>query len=230
MVNIQRILCPTDLSPESDEALRYALALTRAYEAKLTLLYCKLSGSVAETVNSSSAQRLFRQSLFTHLDAGELNELDWEGVVAEADDVGLSITKEAAKRRVDLIVMRSRRRPHAAVLLGSTAETVSRTAPCPVLITHPSEREWVGLTTGEIDLKRVLVAHDFYPDSELALNYGLSIAQEYQAEVHLLHVVKKEDQQPEAAWSQVGESLYRDRRSTTAGGRSQRSISLVQSC
>jgi nucleotide-binding universal stress UspA family protein len=210
MINIQRILCPTDLSSESDEALRYAVALARAYKAKLILVYCKQPGSVAEWVNSFNAQRLFDQSLFTHLDANELKVLDWEGVVAEGDDVGFTITEEAAKRTADLIVMRSRRRPHAAVLLGSTAETVSRAAPCPVLVTHPTEREWVGLSTGEIDLHRVLVAHDFSPDSELALNYGISLAQEYQAEVHLLHVISNEEQEePEVAWSHVGvESLY----------------------
>jgi nucleotide-binding universal stress UspA family protein len=210
MINIQRILCPTDLSVESDEALRYAVALARAYKAKLILVYCKQPGSVAEWVNSFNAQRLFDQSLFTHLDANELKLLDWEGVVAEGDDVGFTITEEAAKRTADLIVMRSRRRPHAAVLLGSTAETVSRTAPCPVLVTHPSEREWVGFSTGEIDLHRVLVAHDFSPDSELALNYGILLAQEYQAEVHLLHIISNEEQEePEVAWSHVGvESLY----------------------
>jgi nucleotide-binding universal stress UspA family protein len=210
MINIQRILCPTDLSVESDEALRYAVALARAYKAKLILVYCKQPGSVAEWVNSFNAQRLFDQSLFTHLDANELKVLDWEGVVAEGDDVGFTITEEAAKRTADLIVMRSRRRPHAAVLLGSTAETVSRAAPCPVLVTHPSEREWVGFSTGEIDLHRVLVAHDFSPDSELALNYGISLAQEYQAEVHLLHVISnEEEEEPEVAWSHVGvESLY----------------------
>ena len=34
-ITIERILCPTDFSPESEEALRYAIALARAYEAKL---------------------------------------------------------------------------------------------------------------------------------------------------------------------------------------------------
>src|SRR5678816_4014123 len=90
-------------------------------------------------------------------------------------------------KRQDLIVMRSRRRPHAAILLGSTAQKVSRGAPCPVLVTHPNEVEWVSFSTGEIDLRRVLIAHDFSSDSELALQYGGSLAQEYQAELHVLH-------------------------------------------
>ena len=71
-----------------------------------------------------------------------------------------------------------------------------------MLITHPLEREWVGFSTREIDLHRVLVAHDFSRDSELALNYGLSLAQEYQAEVDLLHVLATAGRgEPELAWS-----------------------------
>ena len=59
------------------------------------------------------------------------------------------------------IVMRSRRRPHRAALLGSTAESVSRTAPCPVLVMHTDERDWVNGFDIKIDLKRVLVATIF---------------------------------------------------------------------
>jgi len=195
---------------ESDEALRYAIALACAYEAKLMLLYCRQPGSIVEWASSSQAARLFEQSLFTHMDANELKALDWEAVVTEGDDEGLAIATEAAKRNADLIVMRSRRRPRAAVLLGSTAETVSRTAPCPVLVTHPSEREWVGLTTSEIDLKRLLVAYDSSADADLALSYGTSLAQQYQTEVHLLHVMSDDaSEEPELAWSEANsESSY----------------------
>lgn len=203
MNKLERILCPTDLTTESDEALRYAIALARAYEAKLMLLYCREPSSIVEWANSSQAARLFELSLFTYMDANEFKALDWEAVVTQGDDKGLAITTEAARRNADLIVMRSRRRPRAAALLGSTAETVSRSAPCPVLVTHPSEREWVGLTTSEIDLHRLLVAYDASSDSDLAVNYGFSLAQEYQVELHLLHVISDLEyaKAPELAWS-----------------------------
>jgi nucleotide-binding universal stress UspA family protein len=45
------------------------------------------------------------------------------------------------------------------------------------------------LTSCEIDLQKVLVASDFSIDSELALQFALSFAQEYQTELHLLHVL-----------------------------------------
>jgi nucleotide-binding universal stress UspA family protein len=216
MIAIQRILCPTDLTTESDEALRYAVALSSAYNAKLFVLYCKETETNRNDngYNTQSVETtpLFIASLAPHLGLKSLSELNWEGLVAEnVDNVGKTIVREAAKHEVDLIVMRSRRRPRAAALLGSTAETVSRTAPCSVLITHPQEREWVSFSAGEIDLNRVLVAHDFSTHSELALKYSVSLAQEYQAELHLLHVLSKEERdQPEVAWAQAGsESSYR---------------------
>lgn len=202
MTRFERILCPTDLTTESDEALRYAIALAFAYKAKLMLLYCRKPGSIVEWSTGSSAARLFELSLFTHMDANELKALEWEGVITEGSDKGLAIANEAAKRNADLIVMRSRRRPHAAALLGSTAETVSRNAPCPVLVLHPNEREWAGLTTSEIDLHRVLVAYDNSADANVALSHATSLAQQCQAEVHLLHVISDiAPEEPELAWS-----------------------------
>jgi nucleotide-binding universal stress UspA family protein len=207
MVKIDRILCPTDLSTESDEALRYAVALGRAYDAKLLLLHCTAIKSAKAPIEnkhfSADLASAFEQALIRHLGLAQLSDLKWEALAIEnVRDVGESISHQAKTHCADLIVMRSRRRPRAAALLGSTAETVSRCAPCPVLVTHPNEVEWVGFSTGEIDLRRVLIAHDFSSDSELALQYGCSLAEEYQAEIHLLHVLDSAGhKEPELAWS-----------------------------
>jgi nucleotide-binding universal stress UspA family protein len=201
---IKRILCPTDLSNESDKALRYALALTRAYDAKLIVLHCQ-SEAVTAVQENGEARALLERSLIPYLPPAALIKLNWEGVVCEDSDPGKAIIDQASEHKVDLIVMRSRRRPHRAALLGSTAESVSRSAPCPVIVTHADEREWVGATTREINLKRVLVAYDFSDDSELALNYALSFAQEYQSELHLLHVLPRFTlDETEISWYPLG--------------------------
>jgi nucleotide-binding universal stress UspA family protein len=74
---------------------------------------------------------------------------------------------------------------------------------------HNDEREFVSDEL-KVDLKRVLVAYDFSDYSELALKYGLSIAQEHQAELHLLHVLPPRSvEEPEIAWYPIkGESAY----------------------
>jgi nucleotide-binding universal stress UspA family protein len=203
-MTIKRILCPTDLTAGSDEALRYALALARAYEAKLIAYHCEPINNVVELVQSE-VKESFEKSLFQYLGPAELAMINWERVVERGNDPGAAIAKFAADHSVDLIVMRSRRRPHRAALLGSTAESVSRSAPCPVLVMHSDERDWVNQPSNEIQLKRVLVAYDFSDHAEMALNYGLSFAQEYQAELHLLHVLPPFSLgEPEIAWYPPG--------------------------
>lgn len=206
MIEINRILCPTDLSTESDEALRYAVALARAYDAQLFLLHCSEADQRAEEEGDETqprVNRLFTESLVPHLGLATMDELNWQGILRHrVRNVGDAIVQEAVKQKIDLIVMRSRRRPRTAVLLGSTAEAVSQNAPCPVLVTHPREREWVSISSGEIDLNRILIAHDFSHDAETAMKFGLSLAQEYQAEVHLMHVLATAGHdEPELAWS-----------------------------
>jgi nucleotide-binding universal stress UspA family protein len=188
-MKIESILCPTDLSPDSDEALRYAIALSRAYKAELILLHCLIGDMTARPKNHYAATRMIEEAVVKYSGSAKTVDLFWRSLIVTSDDAGETIASEAASNQVDLIVMRSRRRPHRAALLGSTAESVSRTAPCPVLVMHSDERDWISSARTRIDLKRVLVAYDFSDYSELALNYALSFAQEYQSELHLLHVL-----------------------------------------
>lgn len=180
---INKILCPTNLNPSSDEALRYGVALARAYNAKLYLCYVS---EEEQKLTPEQVQQVFVESIAPYINMQERPEINWEGMVSsgEASEVIPQVAKEIA---ADLIIMRSRRRPYAAMLLGSTAEAVCHTAKCPVLVTHRKEKEWVDLE-GEIKLKKVLVAYDFSEYSDLALNYGLSLAQEFQTELHLMNV------------------------------------------
>lgn len=209
MIKFNQILCPTDLSPESDEGLRYGLALASAYQAKLGLLFCTTrDGAVAEHHDAAGSNRFFGDSIAQYLGCMSVSP-EWEGIVSEGEP-GESIVGLASDRSADLIVMRSRRRPRAAALLGSTAERVYRTAPCPVLITHSQERDWINATTGEVGLGRILVAHDFSSDSELAVQYAVSLAQKFHAEINLLHVLRPpESEGPELALSTIGrEAVY----------------------
>jgi len=74
---------------------------------------------------------------------------------------------------------------------------------------HNDEQEHVS-NEMTVNMERVLVAYDFSDFSELALKYGLSIAQEHQAELHLLHVLPSRSvSEPEIAWyPSGGESAY----------------------
>ncbi len=208
MKRIKSILCPTTLSDDSDLAIGYAVALARIFEAELHLCYCATVSSwsgiaAAPTMAHLEVAGLFDQSLAPYLK--QPDNLKWQGVVIGGSDPAEAIVRESIVRGVDLIVMCSRRRPLAAALMGSVAESVCRTAPCPVLVTHPDKRQWTATEAGNINLQKVLVAHDFSDYSELALQAGTMFAQEFHSELHLLHVLPPtRRQEPELAWTDFG--------------------------
>jgi len=131
-IDFKRILCPTDLSPESDEVLRYAIDLALAYEAKLFVCHCVGSSPPADELRPERIIRLIEEAISDYISLVRAPALDWESVVAIGEPADV-IAREADEREVDLIVMRTRHRPYAAPL-GSTAETVSRTTLCPVAL------------------------------------------------------------------------------------------------
>lgn len=210
LMKIRRIICPTDLTAGSDTSLRYGLALSHAYEAELLQLYCETSGATASRRDSDTPSRLMKAALAKYIGTGDVDGLAAQSIVSGCNDPGECIASEAARYGADLIIMRSRRRPHRAALLGSVAESVCRTAPCPVMVLHDDERDWLNDGGRNITLKRVLVAYDFSDFSELALNLALVIAQEYQTELHVLHVLPPFTlDEPEISWYPLGkEGLY----------------------
>lgn len=204
-MRIERILCPNDLTPDSKAALRYAAALARAYEAHLIQIYCENESDKQPGAVNRDLAALLEAQLREQANSQDLKTLGWKSVLVPCDDPGDCITREASRQRADLIIMRSRRRPHRAALLGSVAESVSRAAPCPVLVMHNDERDLIDSKGQRVGLKRLLVAYDFSDHSELALKLGLSIAQEYQAELHLIHVLPPFSlEEPEISWYPLG--------------------------
>lgn len=91
--------------------------------------------------------------------------------------------------QIDLIVMGTRGRTGIGkFLLGSVAEEIFRQAPCPVLTVGPyavSEPEQGG------EFTHILFATDFSPESVAAAPYAISLAQECQAYLTLLHVIEE---------------------------------------
>ncbi|MGH9968520.1 MAG: universal stress protein [Pyrinomonadaceae bacterium] len=212
-MSIERILCPANFPLEFDGALVYTASLARVFQAKLFLCHCAPTPALVSfetnVANHDQVRTQLADSLKRYLGPPEASQLSWEILVVQSgNDIGEEIVRTAREQRIDLIVMRSRRSPVAA-LLGSTAEQVSRTASCPVLVISLREPTRETRANGRAVFERVLASHDFSSSSELALSYALSIAQKYQSELHLLHVLPEPQDEPEIAWGPMGvESAY----------------------
>jgi nucleotide-binding universal stress UspA family protein len=128
-----RILVPTDFSPLSTLALEHAIALASLCRASIHLMHVQAaSGNVDD-----DERRLAALVSRCHADAIVVTSQVCGGQPAAA------IVEAAAARAVDLIVLGTHgRRGVAHLMLGSVAEHVVRTAPCPVLTVrgHVPER------------------------------------------------------------------------------------------
>jgi universal stress protein A len=145
-MDIRHILAPTDFSDYSKKALSDALELAQTFGAKLSLLHViepppyPIEGFVPPTMGADLLGDLERQAS-TELaqllpDAQEATIEVTRAVAIGAPSQKIVETAEA--EHVDLIVMATHGRTGLShLLIGSVAERVVRTAPCPVLTIRP---------------------------------------------------------------------------------------------
>jgi nucleotide-binding universal stress UspA family protein len=139
-----RILVPTDFSQPSDAALAYARALAARFGASLHVLHVFESpftaGAVSPEVfvdDSPAVQAALFDEAKNRLQH-RVTARDREHHAATTEIVAgrsaPAIVNYAAERKMDLIVMGTHGRSGIAhLLMGSVAEKVVRTAPCPVM-------------------------------------------------------------------------------------------------
>jgi nucleotide-binding universal stress UspA family protein len=90
---------------------------------------------------------------------------------------------------IDLLVVGSRGHTGARKLfMGSIAEKIFRQASCPVLTVGPKV---VGQQKSVAEFNQILLSTDFGEESLAAASYAVSLAQEHQARLSLLHVLER---------------------------------------
>jgi nucleotide-binding universal stress UspA family protein len=104
-------------------------------------------------------------------------------VLVEEGDFWDILKSTIEKHKIDLIVLGTRGRSGAGkFFMGSTAEKVFRNVPCAVLTVGP-------FSHAELPRGEILYATDFGPGSAAGASYAVSLAQEFQARLTLLHVI-----------------------------------------
>jgi len=189
-VALNRILLATDFSPESLNALHSAVSLAKRYSAAIFLAHVLPSeGSTiaAEgwSLPTEAVRRSAEKSMARLEGAGELDSIDHEIIIRNGITWDV-ISQILDEKNVDLLVMGTHGdKAVRKLFLGSTAETASRHATCPVLTVGPH----VELTSGE-RFHHILYASDFSSGSLRALTYALALAEDDRSEVTLLHVIE----------------------------------------
>lgn len=152
MVVLKNILVATDFSEPSSVALAYGRDLARSYGATLHVLHVVEDMSIRYSTEMGFAlpdmQKNFEKASQRDLDnlitADDRQTLKVVPVVETHMNVASGITGYAREHAIDLIIVGTHGRGAVKqLLMGSAAERVVRTAPCPVLAVRAHERDFI---------------------------------------------------------------------------------------
>jgi nucleotide-binding universal stress UspA family protein len=155
MISLQKILVATDFSDPSNAALGYGRELARTFGATLTVVHV-VDDLMSRNYGIDGGMVLSDPALQRQLEADARRQVDnavrrepfallnASGLVLVSNSPSTAIVQCAHQCGSDLIVMGTHGRSgFAHLLMGSVAERVVQTAPCPVLTVRNPQPEFV---------------------------------------------------------------------------------------
>jgi len=188
---IENILCATDFSQSSREAIRVAKVLANALNSTITLMY-------VDEYDQTSPGHFVKDTgkrAQSHLDAQQFAEQEFSRIIQELDldparartlvrfgAAYKEIVSEAEAGRHSMVVVAV----HgigcsSAHLIGRTAERVVRLCRAPVLTVRPRQ-------TLVPNIQTILCPTDFSEYGNYAIPYAISLAKRFHAKLIMLHV------------------------------------------
>jgi len=189
-MSLDAILVATDFSDTSNEALRYAVALARQYQARLFLAHVLTAVDEFGRADASSTVYQAQREAAERAIADILVSKQMEGisheVLLEEGFLWQTLDHLIRNKGVDLVAVGTGARASQRGSIGSSAELISRQADCPVLIAGPAIESQSGRARG---FKNILFATDFGRAAGHAASCAFFMARDFQAVLTVLHVV-----------------------------------------
>lgn len=190
-VALNNILYLTDFSEPSEAALPFAAAIAREFGAKVYSFHVLIPAAYVYTAPELTAVGIEAQEEAAQQNMmrveSQLAGLPHECAIERGTGIWDSLDRAVKDYKIDLIVLGTHGRTGAQkLLMGSVAEEVFRRSPVPVLTIGPRAGGGVHRAA---KFHRVLYATDFTRESSAAAPYAISMAQENQARLILLHVM-----------------------------------------
>ena len=168
------------------------LGLAKQYGAKVHAIHVRFPATYPIVGPEAMPQIMEAAEEQAKFEARQLHEMLAtvpHDVTVREGELWPTISDMVQKQNIDLIVIGTNGRTGVArALLGSVAEEIFRKAPCPVLTVGPHVSTD---TERRLEMKEILYATDFSPESLAALPFAVSLAQEHQARLTLLNVIEE---------------------------------------
>ena len=150
LIGIRKIMVPSDLSPHSDKAIRYAIRFAQIFGAEIELVYIVHAEGYTGLVTPEALDNVeneLRQEIRQDLEklVGERERHHFHiKTMTSVGDPAKELAKLAQDHKTDLLLLSTHGRTGLSrMLLGSTAERMVRLAPCPVLVVREKEHEFI---------------------------------------------------------------------------------------
>jgi nucleotide-binding universal stress UspA family protein len=162
VIILTHVLVATDFSEASKAALVYGRELAHTFGARLDVLHvvpnlAKYYAAESYTSTFPEIEEGMEQAAEHEIDrllTDEDRRRGGRAILRTWESPADGITRHAREANIDLIVMGTHGRGGVShLLLGSVAERVVRTAPCPVLTVRHPEHEFVSIDTLAADTK-----------------------------------------------------------------------------
>ncbi len=197
----KNIMCAIDFSDSTAMVLQYGKSLAKEFESRITLChvvsaaymvsshitpYVDYTGIEAERVNQAVLRLEKMAATFG-------SEYD---IIVETGSPAETIAQIAKRQQADMVVAATYGGSGIKrYLVGSVTDRLVKILSCPLMVLHPTDKNRQEVLDGKINLNRILVGCDFSEDSKLAFDWALSLAQEFQTQLYLAHVIRPGEQQ-----------------------------------
>jgi nucleotide-binding universal stress UspA family protein len=190
----RRLLLATDFSMASQAAFRSSLEWCLAFGASLLVLHvCEY----AKTASPDTGGFLIEQQVLCQRCRDGLEEMRQTAlgsgveceVLMENGNASACILDVIERKQIDLTVLGTRAlHGFERLVFGSTAETVLRNSPCPVLTVGPRVKPRTEAGRGD---RPVIFATDFDFNTMQAIRYAASFSNLTSSPLHCLHVLPR---------------------------------------
>src|SRR5277367_2800505 len=199
-----QILLATDLN-DADYLLPHAIAQARASGAMLTLLHVTPSAESmpldATAISSADAAEIYteaKRTLERMAEKARARGVVCNPVVRQGSPQ-LIVPEMVETCKADRLILGTHGRQHLKrLLLGSVAQEILNNVEVPVCTIGPNSRTASAQGSAKGRPERILHPVSFRPGYEESACFALGMAQFYQAEITLLHVVDHESKETHA--------------------------------
>ena len=208
-ISLKNVLFATDFSIFAQSALPYAIAISRHYGSTLHAVHVIPDFNILvhpQAVDPITFECAYEGEKRTALEQMRalvpgLRSIDHHTYIRHGDAWN-ALSEIISQQHIDLLVLGTHGRSGLGkLIMGSVAEELVRQAPCPVLTVGPKASGLVkeafdqvvqDIQPAEIELKQIVFAVDFNPESMAAARFAISFAEEFQARLGLVYVIPQD--------------------------------------